>query len=381
MRLLVAILALGTVARSAHADETSSGWFFSVGTSIRSIQSGFQLNPSSPMLDWQHFFVPRAAQGDTGLYTGGADTIQYLGGFVGPQNPDLPVGLAQGQVDSSTQILPHPVGTGGAFANAVIAYGATAFEYRPETDAGGVADEGTGAGPSFQWGYRLADTVNLVSGWTFLSTNHTTGSDRVANVFEDQLNFTILYDYIADANSGIQIPGTVNGQEQGIVSNADLLTPIYGPGYESPRRSVDVAKGREARFYAVSRADLEVSLQEIPFGIEIGHRVGPLECYLTGGATLNLIDYDLTSRLDWFESGLSTPRFSGSWRDTGNPLKAGLFGGLTAKLFLNDSKRIYVEGSTSYRWVDPVHASAGIVDVEIDVSSWEGRFGFGIVLD
>ena len=84
-------------------------------------------------------------------------------------------------------------------------------------------------------------------------------------------------------------------------------------------------------------------MNEIPFGVEGGRHFGPVEVALRGGLTLNLIDHELTTEFAWYEQGSTDPVFQ-------------------------------------RRWVDPVHASAGITDVEIDVSSWQGRIGLGSVL-
>jgi len=77
--------------------------------------------------------------------------------------------------------------------------------------------------------------------------------------------------------------------------------------------------------------------------------------------------------------GRSRPLTQQRWRDSGSPVKVGLYGGLEVKVPLTKSGRIYAEAHGSYRWVDSISASAGIANVEIDVSSWESGVGIGII--
>jgi hypothetical protein len=99
---------------------------------------------------------------------------------------------------------------------------------------------------------------------------------------------------------------------------------------------------------------------------------------LTGGLTLNVIDYNLSSQAAWYDSAGNRVSSIQTFRDSGTPLKVGLYGGVVARCNLSKSGNFFVESSGTYRWVDPVHASDGLTSVEIDPSSFEGRFGFGI---
>ena len=129
----------------------------------------------------------------------------------------------------------------------------------------------------------------------------------------------------------------------------------------------------------MSRADLDVSLNEIPFGLEIGRKIGPAEVFFTCGTTLNAINYDLSNSLTWFQSGRSGALSKQHWRNSGTPVKIGAYSGLNVKIPITRSGRIYAEIHSSYRWVDSVHVSAGVAEVDIDLSSWESGIGIGII--
>jgi len=58
-----------------------------------------------------------------------------------------------------------------------------------------------------------------------------------------------------------------------------------------------------------------------------------------------------------------------------------VYAGFSTRYPLTSGGRVYLQAHGSYRWVDSVDASAGIVDTEIDVSSWEGGLGIGVLLD
>ena len=69
------------------------------------------------------------------------------------------------------------------------------------------------------------------------------------------------------------------------------------------------------------------------------------------------------------------------WRDSGTPVRLGFYSGLSMRVPLKRDGRVLLEARSSYRWVDPVHVSAGIADVEIDPSSWEAGIGIVIILE
>ena len=131
----------------------------------------------------------------------------------------------------------------------------------------------------------------------------------------------------------------------------------------------------------MSQSDLDVNLSEIPFGFEVGREIGPVDVFLTGGTTVNIIDYNLSNSVSWYQSGNSSPFMRQRWRDSGTPVRLGFYSGLSMRVPLKRDGRVLLEARSSYRWVDPVHVSAGIADVEIDPSSWEAGIGIVIILE
>ena len=127
----------------------------------------------------------------------------------------------------------------------------------------------------------------------------------------------------------------------------------------------------------VARSSLDVDLHEIPIGLELGASLGKLSLFLTGGLTLNIEAYDLTSEFAWESSGrtLTVER----WRNSGTALRAGGYTGLTARYPLSASGRLYAEASGSYRWVDSTEITAGFASAELDPSSWTGGLGIGFL--
>ena len=365
--------------------EGTSGWFIVPGVSVRSIRAAFNVGSGDEAnLNWRSFFAPRAGRGDQGLYQGDGG-VTYDDGFVGGENSFFAGFGANGFVQSASQIqgINAETNANGNLARTV-AFSSTGYEY-PDQKRPTLNDPEVAAGPSMEFGYRLGTWhglgINFLSGWSYAAANHSTGLRQVISVFEQKVDYTYLYDYLANPSLPLSLPGPINGTDEFLLYTVNGLPSFFGSGYQEPRQSADPDLEANPRFYALARADLQVSLHELPFGVETVRQVGPVELALRSGFTLNVIDYNLTSSLAWYEEGVSSPAFAQEWRDASTPLKVGLFGGIAARLPLSEDGRIFVETSGSYRWVDPVHASAGIAEVEIDVSSWEGRIGLGIVLD
>ncbi len=129
-----------------------------------------------------------------------------------------------------------------------------------------------------------------------------------------------------------------------------------------------------------SRAPISGVLK-IPFGLKISRKVRRSEVFFTCGTTLNIVDYDLTSSLTWYQSGCSGALSKQPWRDSGSgtPVKIGAYSGFNVKIPISRSGRFYAKIHSSYRWVNSVHASAGGTDVNIDLSSWKSGLGIGII--
>lgn len=368
-------------------------WFANFGTTTRSINADFQLDGHQTTLDWKRYVDQQSGRGDVGLYRGAGDTVHYNDGYVGPSSTYSGTGAAGGYVNSTGQISSHPLGDTGGRWNRVLSfhsegygYGSSLGQYTVNT-----SDSDVGVGPYFQWGYHVMSVdsvlINFVTGSSYISTDHSSGDQMVAklSVMEDHNRYTYRYDYTADSAYPLPIPGAVAGSDQVIITDPTAITggivPFPGAGYQAARESESSSSSMATRFYAMSRADLDVNLSEIPVGFEIGREIGPVDLYVVGGTTLNVIDYNLTNSVAWYRAGSSTPITRQQWRDSGTPVRVGFYSGFAMKVPLKRDGRIYLESHGTYRWVDPVHASAGIADVEIDPSSWEAGVGIVIIIN
>ncbi len=229
--------------------------------------------------------------------------------------------------------------------------------------------------------------INFVTGGSYVSTEHSSGDQMVANVsvMENHSKYTYRYDYIAESAYPLPIPGTVDDFGQVIITDpSDIdgyIMPFPNTGYSPARKGKRNSSNAVSRFYAVSRADLDVNLSEIPVGFEIGREIGPVDFYVVGGTTVNVIDYNLRNSVSWYRVGSSAPIKRQQWSDSGTPVRVGFYSGFAIKIPLKRDGRVYLESHGTYRWVDPVHASAGIADVKIDPSSWEAGVGIVIIIN
>lgn len=386
--LTVATLAVVLTFSSVSAAPEEPRWFFSSGVSVRALTPSFKLGYSHhESLDWGDLFPRRPNVGSLTTFDGTGKPRVYRNGAVGGDNPNFTGFGAEGRVDDPGQIRPLAP---GADANGNLArtlsFSSTGYSY-PSNVGVSQMSPATTANPSLELGYHLGSLegtdirVDFVSGWTFLQSGTNTGHVRVAEVFEARTEYTFLYDYVADPSLPLAIPGTIDGFEQFIVYNPTAVPAFFGTGYRSPKTLTDTTRASSPSFYAVGRADLEVSLNEIPFGLRFTREAGPVDLSWEGGLTFNILQYNLKSQLAWYEAGRTAPAFQHSWQDSGTPFKLGLFTGLAARLPLTPDGRVFLETRGSYRWVDPVTVSAGMANVEIDASSWEGRAGFGFTFE
>ncbi|MFK5921801.1 MAG: hypothetical protein QM496_06450 [Verrucomicrobiota bacterium] len=367
--------------------DKTTRWVFSAGSTTRSINAGFQLNGNQARFDWSRFFKKKSGRGNAGLYRGGSNSVFYDNGYVGPHNLNPPSsGSAGGFVNNNSQISSHPnSGLPGGGSLRIISFQSDAYRYGSSSSQNSVSssDSEQGVGSYMQWGYHLPTIdsviVNLITGWSYVSTEQSSGEHNVASlsVREQQTKYTYQYDYSFTGSSTPYIPGQISGFNQFIIADAAAFNSAAN--VSSPRQSSRSTGRLAARFYAVSRADLDVKLNEIPIGLEIGRKVGRSEVFFTCGTTLNVVDYNLTSSLTWYQSGRSGALSKQRWRDSGTPVKIGAYSGLNVKIPISRSGRFYAEIHSSYRWVDSVHASAGAAEVDIDLSSWESGLGIGII--
>ena len=365
-------------------------WFINFGTTTRTINTDFRFDGRQTTLDWNRYVTQRSGRGNVGLYRGGRNATLYDDGYVGPPSQNI-AGAAGGYVNSPRQISNHPMGN----QNRVVTFHTDDYHYRTSLNrnTANASDSDVGVGPYFQFGYHLKSIdsliINFVTGGSYIRTKHSSGNHYVANltVTERHTTYNYQYDYAANPALPPLGPGRINGQDQIIIYDPSMLpggrnlVPLNPSYYRPPRQSDSTATSMVTRFYAMSHANLDVNLNEIPVGFEIGRQVGPVDIFFIGGTTVNIIDYNLSNSLTWYQEGRSSPIMSQRWHDSGTPVRLGFYSGLAIKVPLKRDGRIYVEAHGSYRWVDPLHVSAGIVDVTIDPSSWESGIGIVIILD
>ncbi len=268
-----------TVADPAAVTEVSCPWFISGGATIRQIDAGFRFNGAhTPGINWLNYVNRHSGLGDVGLYGGGPGTVTYNDGFVGPHdgsNPGYGTGSAHGYVDSADQISAHSVGDiANGNRNRIVSFHTDAFGYTSSQDQYivDVSDSETAVGPFVALGYKLRNTdnltVNLVAGWGFVHTDHESGSHDVARllVTERHTEYTYDYDYIANPALPLQIPGDVSGPNEIILHDPDNVFGGLGPDYSPARQRSSTRNSTVAILRAVSQANLEVNLHEIPIG-------------------------------------------------------------------------------------------------------------------
>lgn len=383
-------------------DRNPQRWHFSAGLTTRSVKADMALQ-SPGLKGGGGIFNRRAAQGrgDVGLFTGGPGTIVYDDGSVGPAGVLSPPfdddGTAQTTVQSASQVSPP---TGRREPNSdtdivEVSFHTTLDQYGYRTDGTArdffTSDSDIGVGPYVQFLYTIADKddfiANFLVGYSWVSTDHSTG-DRVlvneeAVETRNSQRFTYIYDH--DLRSGIDtssFPFVDPGSNT--IFDAETYNDFYNddfpPDAFDPRQTIVSSESeRTIQLLAIGRADLDVDLQEIPIGFEIGRRFGTVELYFTAGASINFIDYELTSHLDWYRSGNPNPIASQQWRDAGSEVKPGFFAGFSSRCPLSDDGRFFFETHATYRWVDSFTATAGIASVEVNPGSVEAGCGFGFV--
>jgi hypothetical protein len=132
---------------------------------------------------------------------------------------------------------------------------------------------------------------------------------------------------------------------------------------------------------ALSRTHLDVDLHEIPLGLEWGRRIGRSEWALRGGLTLNAVDLDLTTRTDWYLRGNGTPFASFVSEESSSEFACGAYLGASVTYPLNEDGSVYFRAHASYHWVDDIIVSTANAVSTVELSSWEGGIGIGVVFD
>lgn len=352
-------------------------WAFSVGTIVRSIDADFHLSPPGPL---NFGGLLRSGLGEVGLSNGSART--YDNGSVIPSTflilPGSGFDPAYGGRVTKTgrvDVALDPISRFDFFTHS--------FDSSFSSRSVDVSDSDVGVGPYLELSRRVWDAPSLIVdafiGWTYVETEHSSCDHTLATQTLTDTLHTYSYEgvTIADLFQGkgrSRFPAAVSGI---VVTNPAILASHGVTGYRNPSHSDSTSV--MARFYAVTRGDLDVHLNEMPIGVKVGTRFGRITVLVELGGTLNVIDYDLDASTTWHRGNGSTYSHQ-AWQDHGSPVKAGVFSGLAVQFDLTSNGRVFVEAHSTYRWVDAIHASAGPVSTKIDVSSWEGGVSLGVRL-
>ncbi len=373
---------------------------FRAGVSIRKISADFSgtLSSSSNVPTISQLLNRQSGTGDVGLFQGGLGKVTYDDGFAGGDfglaNGGLASGDAQTVINTAAQVsATNRIAFGLNQAIQEVAFSTSDFTYNstlsPQSGSLTISDDQTTAGAFFQLVFPLKEKddrfLNALIGYSIYNTSHQGGAIPLgtARINETERTHTYTYDYLGPANpntSSFPFDGTGSG---GLIYDAALqiitISDLQG-GVLDPRQSTS-SNSTPFNFTGISRASLNVELHEIPIGLEWGKKYGKTNIALNGGGTINIVDYDLYSRTDWYQAGNPNPVFSQMYHDSDTPVKGGAYLGLNFTRPLNKKGTVYLEGHASYRWVDTITARAGETSVEIDASSWEGGLGIGIILD
>jgi hypothetical protein len=356
----------------------SHPWSFSAGVIVRSIDADFHLSPPAPL---NFGGLLRSGGGDVGLFRMGNSRRTYdNGSLVGIQEiiPDAPADIIPEAIAFGGSI--HGTSTGDSLGLPFSEFDFYSHTYSQSFSSRSVdvSDSDVGVGPYLELSRRVVDTpcliVDAFVGWSYVETSHSSGEHTLASQTLYDTRHTYAYDGVV-LPAGV--PPPVPGISGVVILDADAFAAFGITGLRNPRQSDRTTI--LAKFFAVTGADLDVRLNEIPIGLKVGHQFGRLALLAELGGSVNVIDYDLDSSTTWYRStgGVQSRK---RWSDSDSPVKAGFFAGLTAQCDLTQNGRIFVEAHGTYRWVDEIHASAGPVSAKIDVSSWEGGLSLGVRL-
>ncbi len=376
--------------------EEGSGWTVTAGAQVRRIDVGFQIDAPEPV-SWGRLYVRRgdSGPGDVGVATSGSDFITYLDGTVGVnQHPvrdrDSSFSVASlSQVVFGTQALGADFPTTGqvTFHSASTGYD---YEGHYRADPFSVEDSEVVVSPFIELQRNLFEDgglfVDVVVGWSYLESQHGTGTRTVATQTLEESRtdsrFTYLYDLpSAVAPSGFP-PVYSNAGLNGVIYDAADYNAFggFGPGdaeyVRNPRtlESHRTADRLVAVLTAESSATLEVDAHVIPILLEARRQISP-RIFLAAGAgpTLNVISHDFGSRTDWYLNG--SPFAMERESDSGTDLVVGATVRATLSVILSDDGTLLLEGGGGYDWVPTQTVSTGNARADFDLSSWIGTLG------
>lgn len=366
--------------------EGQSGSHFRVGVSARKIGIRYSYSPVAP-LDLSSRFATPSGPGDVGFFTATSGPVVYEDGRLDSVSQP---GLVDGVINGIGQVR-HT----NRFAFGVVSLIDRVTFSSSETDysetftdlssQGAAGSEEEAAMPYVEWVLPLIENddrfLRFVAGYHFLSTGSETRPELVGLQTLDSLTTTYLYHYdhlgvISPTdqfplNTGVILFDVALATFPGSDIGGDLLDPTGSRAVSRDATSV----------LALSRSRLDVDLHEIPLGLEWGRRSGRGEWALRGGITLNAVDLDLVTRTDWVQAGSGRLLASTLASESGSEFACGAYLGASVTWPLNEDGSVYLRAHGTYHWVDEVSISASHATATVELSSWEGGLGIGIVFE
>ncbi len=353
-----------------------------VGLSARKISVDFSITPNTT-LPFSAMPNLSMGMGDVGLFTDTSGNIIYENGSVGPSS--MP-GSADAIINDVSQITP----TGRYFMGEVpvdqVTFNTMSMFTINEAVTGSgltISDDQAVVGPYIDLVIPLTENAdrftNFVVGYRFYDTDHGFGPQLIGYQKAAAYATTNTYQYDFLDYSAPTDPASYpySSSDSTIYDAAafsrsnDLLDP----------RTSSTTGNTFTNIMVFSQTSLNLNLHEIPFGFECGRQIGKSTFSLTAGGTLNIVDLRMSSWTTMYQYGGRNLIHTRTSHHTDTPVKLGAYAGVNFTHPLNDDGSCYLNIHGSYRWVDSFTASTADVSANIDLSSWEGGVGIGIIFD
>lgn len=378
---------LGTVRAQLFSTlEGQSGSHFRVGVSVRKVGIQHSFKAPTP-LPLNRFFATPTGPGDVGLFTETSGPIQYEDGSL---DLGFDPGLARAVIDDRSQVVDTNRNSFGfvgsidrvTFSSSGTVYSETMTDF---SAAGSTSSEEEAAMPFVEWVVPLIEEedrfLRLFTGYSFLSTGSDSGPRLVGLQSFDATTTTYSYHY--DLLGGLDPNPTFPYETGGILFDEALAT---FPGSDVGGDLLDpTTSQRQSQastpLVAFSRSQLDVDLHEIPLGLEWGRRLGRSEWALRGGLTLNAVDLDLTTRTDWYLRGGGRAFLSSVSNESASEFACGAFLGASVTYPLNEDGSVYLRAHGTYHWVEDISVATLHATSTVQLSSWEGGLGIGIIFE
>ena len=422
-------------AEAVQAKEAKpSRWSISGGAMIRTVDA--KMHVPAPSFDWRNHVrrMGPTGMGKKGLFSNPDGSflpihpyfgpgIQYENGSVGSFSvtaglDDLGLTLADRELsvatvkyDDGSQVESvfgiDPLGFDVDFGYVTFNTHEASYSYDAMGSFGDLygSDEEDGVGPYLQLRYMMHEqekfVVNALVGAGILETDHSTsGALGAMTVMGSMKRTDYGYRYagvFSEASGELLEPITGDDSARGLVlvdpSPLDeplpllpglILNPILDPIHEalSPQMGSQMTGGRApvAQFMAYGSSDLDVTLTEIAFGVEVLSQPWKnVHCGLAVGPTINIINGDFDASTVVMDQNGTTVAAENYHSDT-EEIEVGAMARVNLLINLGENDKFFIEGGAGYNWVDDVTFRAGPAEAEVDVSSFAGNVGVGIRL-